>query len=77
MPSDTIRADVMMDAMSACQSMMHTDRRPGHFRAGYSAPNAVMATAEWMRITHGVTMTSEESAALLDIAEDPRNGWQD
>lgn len=75
MSTDTIRADVMMDAMSACRAMMHTDRET--CRAGYSAPNAVMATRDWMRLTHGITMTDDEAAALLRIAENPDNGWAD
>ena len=66
-PADNIRTAVMLDAIGACRAMMHTDTRT--HRAGYSAPNAVLATAEWMRATFGITMTDAECSALLRIAE--------
>lgn len=75
MSTTTLRPEVMLEAMSACRAMMHTDRET--CRAGYSAPNAVMATRDWMRITHGIAMKDDEAASLLRIAENPENGWAD
>jgi hypothetical protein len=67
------RHEVMLEAMSTCRALMYSD--PVTLKQGYTAPNAVMATARWMETTHRVTMTDEECSWLLSIAEDPRTGW--
>lgn len=67
-------ADQTMDAMNLCQDLMYSD--PVTMKMGYTAPNAVLATAAYMKRVMNVTMTPEDSAWLLSVASDPLTGWE-